>query len=86
MRKYTRNLEFSTVSGFDDRGIPQNIKLPYIEDDLKWDKVLEKDEMEKKVVSLIKEYLEKGLYSGNLKTYSMIFAGWFGHPQRLFRR
>ena len=80
------NLEFSTVSGFDDRGFPQNIKLPYIGDDLKWDKVLEKDEMEKRVVSLIKEYLEKGLYSGNLKTYSMIFAGWFGHPQVLFRR
>lgn len=80
------NIEFSTVSGFDDRGFPQNIKLPYIGDDLKWDKVLEKDEMEKRVVSLIKEYLEKGLYSGNLKTYSMIFAGWFGHPQVLFQR
>ena len=79
-------LEFSTVSGFDDRGIPQNTKWPYIGDDLKWDRVKEKDETEKRVISLIKEYLEKGLYSGNLKAYSMISAGWFGHPQVLFQR
>ncbi len=78
-------LEFSTVSGFDDRGIPQNTKWPYIGDDLKWDRVKEKDETEKRVISLIKEYLEKGLYSGNLKAYSMISAGWFGHPQVLFQ-
>lgn len=79
-------LEFSTVDGFDERGIPQDTKWPYIGDDLKWDRVLEKEEVVAKVISLIQEYLEKGVYSGNLKAYSMIAAGWFGRPQILYQR
>ena len=80
------SLNFSTVSGFDDSGIPQDTHWPYIGDDLIWDRVLDKDETIKKVISLIKEYLGKGKYSGNLKTYSMISAGWFGYPQVLFKQ
>ena len=79
-------LEFSTVSGFDDRGNPLNTKWPYIGDDLKWDQIKGKDETENIVISFINEYLDKGLYSGKLKAYSMISAGCFGHPQILFKR
>lgn len=79
-------LKFLTVSGFDDKGIPQDTRWPYIGDDLKWDRVLDKNETVVKVISLIREYLDKGVYAGNLKTYSMISAGWFGHPQVLYKR
>lgn len=79
-------IEFSTVSGFNEYGMPENMKWPYIGDELKWDRVLEREEMEKKVVSLIEEYLKNGKYSGNLKTYAMIFAGWPGHPQILYKQ
>ena len=79
-------LTFATVSGFDTEGYPLDIKWPYIGDDLKWNRILEKDEMEMKVISIIREYLGKGLYSGNLKTYSMISVGWFGHPHVLYQR
>ena len=80
------SLRFLTVSGFDDKGIPQDSKWPYIGDDLKWDRVLDKDETIVNVISLIRKYLEKGKYSGNLKTYSTISAGWFGYPQVLFKQ
>lgn len=79
-------LQFTTISGFDENGIPQETKWPYIGDDLKWDRVLEKDEMEKKVISFIGEYLNKGKYSGNLKMYTLISAGWFGQPQTLYKQ
>lgn len=80
------HLEFSTIEGFDERGIPEDIKWPYIGDDLKWDRTLEKEEVVTKVSSLIKEYLEKGKYSGNLKTYSMIAAGWLKETQILYQK
>ncbi|MCD7921216.1 MAG: hypothetical protein LUG27_01975 [Clostridiales bacterium] len=79
-------LEFSTVSGFNDQGFPKNIKWPYIGDDLKWDRVLEEDAMEKKVISFIEEYLQNGKYAGNLKAYKMISAGWLGCPQILYKQ
>ena len=79
-------LKFLTVSGFDKGSFPQDTKWPYIGDDLIWDNVLDKEETIEKVISLIKEYLEKGKYAGNLKTYSMISAGWFGYPQILFKK
>lgn len=77
-------ITFSTVSGFDDNGFPQDTNWPYIGDDLKWDRIFEKDETENQVITLLKKYLEEGLYSGNLKEYSMISAGLFGHPQILY--
>lgn len=79
-------LSFLTVSGFNEIGAPKDVKWPYIGDDLKWDRVHEKEDAVSKVVLLIKEYLENGMYSGNLKEYSMIYAGWFGQPQILYRR
>lgn len=79
-------IEFTTISGFTEHGLPEDIKWPYIGDDLKCDEVIEKDEMEKKVISLIEEYLENGKYSGNLKAYAMISASWLGHPQILYKR
>lgn len=79
-------LSISTVSGFDKSGFPQDSKWPYIGDDLKWDNVLGRDEMQEKVISLIKEYLDKGFYAGNLKAYSMISVGWLGEPKILFQR
>ena len=80
------SLKFITVSGFDDKGIPQDAEWPYIGDNLKWDRVLDKDETVTKVISLIKKYLEKGKYASILKSYSMISAGWFGYPQILLKR
>lgn len=78
-------LQFLTVDGFDERGFPQKAKWPYIGDDLEWDKILETDEVETKVISLISEYLEKGKYAVNMKTYSLISEGWFAHPKELYR-
>ena len=80
------NLKFMTVKGFDEHGIPRGTEWPYLGDELIWDRVLEKDAMIEKVISLINEYLNRGLYAVNLKRYSMISAGWFGDPRILYKR
>lgn len=78
---------FMTVGGFNDRGFPENYEWPYIEDDLIWDQVENRDDTENTIISLLKEYLKYGKYSANLKSYAAIFAGLFGHhPQVLHQR
>ena len=78
-------LELTTISGFEENGNPLDQKYPYDEiDQLRWDRNLEKDEMINKVKFLIMEYLDEGFYKDKLKQYSMIAAGWFGHPEVLY--
>lgn len=76
-------LDFATISGCDDRGFPQDSRFPYIGDELIWDQVKDREETEEEVISLINEYLKKGLYSGNLKTYSAIYVGHM-RPKKLY--
>ena len=79
-------LLLSIVSGFDEIGFPQDIKWPYMGDELKWDNVYGIDETIERVVDLFKVYLEKGKYAGNLKSYSMISVGFKRYNKVLFER
>lgn len=79
-------IEFSTVTGFDKLGFPENTKWPYIGDDLIWPENIEKEAIICKVTSLFEEYLKKGKYSGNLKEYNMISVGWFGQPCVIYKK
>ena len=69
-------LYFVAVRDYAEMGSPQNEYWPYMDDDLQWDVILEKEEMLEEVSSLLKEYLEKGLFSGKLKSYQSVSIGW----------
>lgn len=80
-------IKFSTVSGFSEKGIPQDPTWPYICDELKWNRLnQDKYEAEKQAIDMVKRYLNDGKYAVNLKTYKTIYVGWFGNPILLYER
>lgn len=68
-------LQFNTVSGFNDKCLPENMQYPYISDSLYWPRVLEENEAEAEVIWFAKHYLESGKYADKLKKHSLIAAG-----------
>lgn len=81
-------VEFSTVSGFDSHGIPQNTKWPYISDDLMWDRRddEDRDAAESAFTKELRRYLSEGKYAGILKMYKTVSAGWFGNHTELWNK
>lgn len=89
-RRECWGMKFTTVSGFDEKGsyfYPQDMEWPYISDVLEWGYHNEdKETAEKQAVQMLQQYLEKGKYSGNLKVYKSVNAGWFGNRIELYKR
>ena len=82
-------LSLSTVTSFSEKGFPENVKWPYIGDELKWNKCgSEEDrfEIEKQVIAILKRYLVDGKYSNNLKVYKSVAAGLFGNHIEIYSR
>lgn len=87
-------VEFSTVNGFETNGAPQNMKWPYITDDLLWNRIEKKDcsveeersAAESAFIEQLKRYLSEGKYAGILKMYRTVSAGWFGNHTELWNR
>lgn len=63
-------LEFTTITGFSDRNYPENMKWPYIGDDLKWERINDEEnkyEVENQVITMVERCLEEGKYANNCK-------------------
>ena len=87
-KPYDRNkwrLQIESGKSISEKGLLEKKQWISIQDDLIWDAVQDTDEMEKRVVSLLKEYLEKGRYANHLKSYKIVAAGRFGHPIILYK-
>ena len=78
-------LQIESGNEISEKGLLENIQWISIQDELIWDAMQDTDVMEKRVVSLLKEYLEKGRYSNHLKVYKTVAAGRFGHPIILYK-
>lgn len=74
-------LQFNTVSGFNKKSFPEDMRYPYVCDSLYWPAVLEEEEAEKDVIRFLEFYLEHGKYAAKLKGHTMIAVGRFGNPQ-----
>lgn len=79
-------LQFNTVSGFDEKLFPNDMGYPYICDSLYWPAIIEEQVAEKEVVQYIEKYLEQGKYAAKLKGHSLIAVGKFEHPQIVYQK
>lgn len=77
-------LQFNTVSGFNNNSFPDDMEYPYICDSLNWPALLEKQEAENNVIKFLIEYLKNGMYANKLKRHEFIAVGSFGQPQIIY--
>lgn len=79
-------LQFNTVSGFDEKLFPNDIEYPYVCDSLYWPAIIEEQVAENEVVQHVEKYLEQGKYAAKLKRHSLIAVGKLGHSQIIYRK
>ncbi len=77
-------LQFDTISRFNEKGFPEDLEYPFVCDSLFWSPIKEYNAAEAEIIDMIKLYLQEGKYAAKLKRHKAIAAGRFGGAQIIY--
>ncbi len=74
------------ISWSNNIAIMENLRCPYIGDDLSWKQVYDWKKEEEQVALMLRKYINEGRHSKILKTYKLIAIGRFGRYKIIYQR